>query len=54
MRERDLNYQHLRYFRTVAHEGSVQRAARQLHLAPSTISGQIKACLLYTSDAADE
>ncbi|MFT6144732.1 MAG: LysR family transcriptional activator of nhaA [Myxococcota bacterium] len=43
MRERDLNYQHLRYFRAVAHEGSVQRAARQLHLAPSTVSGQIKA-----------
>ena len=42
MRERDLNYQHLRYFHTVAHEGSVQRAARLLHLAPSTVSGQIK------------
>lgn len=42
MRERDLNYQHLRYFRTVAHEGSVQRASRRLHLSPSTVSGQIK------------
>jgi LysR family transcriptional activator of nhaA len=42
MRERDLNYQHLRYFYTVAHEGSVQRAARLLHLSPSTVSGQIK------------
>lgn len=43
MRERDLNYQHLRYFESVARLGSVQRAARELHLSPSTISAQIKA-----------
>ena len=42
MREQDLNYQHLRYFRAVAREGAVHRAARQLHLAPSTVSAQIK------------
>lgn len=42
MRLSDLNYQHLRYFHVVAHEGSVQRASRLLHLAPSTVSGQIK------------
>lgn len=42
MRPSDLNYQHLRYFWTVCREGTVQRAARRLHLAPSTVSGQIK------------
>lgn len=42
MRPSDLNYQHLRYFRAVAHEGSVLGASQVLHLAPSTISGQIK------------
>lgn len=42
MRASDLNYQHLRYFHAVAREGSVLRAARTLHLAPSTVSGQIK------------
>ncbi len=42
MRPQDLNYQHLRYFHTVAHEGSVLRASRVLGLAPSTVSGQIK------------
>lgn len=42
MRERDLNYQHLRYFEAVARLGSVQRAARELHLSPSTVSAQIK------------
>ncbi|MFK7930481.1 MAG: LysR family transcriptional regulator [Myxococcota bacterium] len=42
MKPSDLNYQHLRYFRAVAHEGSVLRASRALHLAPSTVSGQIK------------
>lgn len=38
----DLNFQHLRYFRAVAHEGSVLRAARILHLAPSTVSAQVR------------
>lgn len=42
MRERDLNYQHLRYFESVARLGTVQRAARELHLSPSTVSAQIK------------
>jgi LysR family transcriptional regulator, transcriptional activator of nhaA len=36
-----LNYQHLRYFWTVAREGSVSRAAKRLHLVPSTVSAQI-------------
>jgi len=39
---RHLNYGHLQYFWTVAREGSVARAAEVLHLAPQTISGQIR------------
>jgi len=39
---RDLNYNHLLYFHTVAREGSVARAAKVLHLTPQTVSGQIK------------
>lgn len=39
---RHLNYNHLLYFWTVAQEGSVARAAEALHLAPQTISGQLK------------
>ncbi len=42
MRLGDLNYQHLRYFYTVAQEGSVLRAGRVLGLSPSTVSAQIK------------
>ena len=38
-----LNYHHLLYFWTVAREGSIVRAAEQLHLTQPTISGQIKA-----------
>jgi LysR family transcriptional activator of nhaA len=38
----ELNYQYLRYFWTVAHEGSISRAAKRLHLAPSTVSAQIR------------
>jgi len=37
-----LNYHHLLYFYTVAKEGSVSRAARQLRLAQPTLSGQIR------------
>ncbi len=36
-----INYKHLRYFWTVAREGSVARASEQLHVTPQTISGQI-------------
>lgn len=38
-----LNYHHLYYFWTVAKEGSVTRASRQLRLAQPTISAQIHA-----------
>jgi LysR family transcriptional activator of nhaA len=38
-----LNYHHLYYFRTVAREGSIARAAEVLLLAPPTVSTQIKA-----------
>ncbi len=37
-----LNYHHLLYFWTVAHEGSVTRASEKLHLSQPTISGQLK------------
>lgn len=37
-----LNFHHLRYFWTVAREGSVSRASEALHLAQPTISGQVK------------
>ncbi len=36
-----LNYHHLLYFWAVAKHGSMVRASRELHLAPSTINGQI-------------
>ncbi|MGK7868075.1 LysR family transcriptional regulator [Falsiroseomonas sp. E2-1-a20] len=39
----DLNYHHLRYFRAVAHEGNLTRAAGRLNLAPSALSAQIRA-----------
>jgi LysR family transcriptional activator of nhaA len=37
-----LNYHHLLYFYTVAREGSVTRASKQLRLAQPTLSGQIR------------
>jgi LysR family transcriptional activator of nhaA len=37
-----LNYHHLLYFHTVAREGSVTQAAKQLRLAQPTLSGQIR------------
>lgn len=37
-----LNYHHLLYFWLVAREGSLARASDELHLAPSTVSGQIR------------
>ncbi len=39
---RQLNYNHLLYFHTVATEGSISAAAKALHITPQTISGQIK------------
>ncbi|MBX7079710.1 MAG: LysR family transcriptional regulator [Nannocystaceae bacterium] len=38
-----LNYQHLLYFWTVAKAGGVGAAARRLHLAQHTVSGQLRA-----------
>jgi LysR family transcriptional activator of nhaA len=38
---RDLNYNHLRYFWVVAHEGSLTRAAERMHLSQSALSVQI-------------
>lgn len=37
-----LNYHHLQYFRAVAHEGSLTRAARHLRVAQSALSTQIR------------
>lgn len=37
-----LNYHHLRLFWMVAREGSVTRAAAQLHMAQSSVSGQLR------------
>jgi len=37
-----MNFKHLRYFMTVAQEGSINRASEKLHLTPQTISGQLK------------
>jgi LysR family transcriptional activator of nhaA len=39
---RDLNYNHLRYFWVVAHEGNLTRAAGQLSLSQSALSVQIR------------
>lgn len=36
-----MNYRHLRYFWMVARSGGVGPAAKQLHLTPQTLSGQI-------------
>jgi LysR family transcriptional activator of nhaA len=38
----DLNYHHLRYFRAVAHDGNLTRAAEALNLSQSALSIQIK------------
>jgi LysR family transcriptional activator of nhaA len=37
-----INYNHLRYFWYVAHEGNLTRAARDLHISQSALSIQIK------------
>jgi LysR family transcriptional activator of nhaA len=37
-----LNYHHLLYFWTVAHEGSVSKAAERLRLSQPTVSGQVR------------
>ena len=37
----NLNYKHLQYFWTVAHEGSIAKASKKLHITPQTISGQL-------------
>ncbi len=38
----ELNYHHLRYFQTVAHEGNLTRAAEQLNVSQSAVSMQIR------------
>lgn len=38
----ELNYHHLRYFRAVAHEGNLTRAAEKLFVSQSAVSVQIR------------
>ena len=38
----ELNYHHLRYFQTVAHEGNLTRAAERLNVSQSAVSTQIR------------
>ena len=38
----NLNYHHLRYFREVAHEGNLTRAAARMNLSQSALSTQIR------------
>jgi LysR family transcriptional activator of nhaA len=37
-----LNYHHLRYFRAIAHEGNLTRAAERLHVSASALSTQLR------------
>lgn len=36
-----INYKHLKYFWSVANEGSIVKASEKLHVTPQTISGQL-------------
>ena len=47
---RHVNYTHLLYFWTVTREGSIAKAARVLHLAPQTISGQLKSLEAFVGE----
>jgi LysR family transcriptional regulator, transcriptional activator of nhaA len=38
-----INYHHLLYFHTIAREGSIAKACKQLHLTQPTISAQLRA-----------
>jgi LysR family transcriptional regulator, transcriptional activator of nhaA len=37
-----LNFHHLRYFRAIAHEGGLTRAARRLNVSQSALSTQLR------------
>jgi len=38
----ELNFHHLRYFQTVAHDGNLTRAAQRLNVSQSAVSAQIR------------
>lgn len=38
----NLNFHHLRYFRAIAHDGGLTRAALRLHVSPSALSSQLQ------------
>jgi LysR family transcriptional activator of nhaA len=38
----ELNFHHLRYFRAIAHEQGLARAAERLHVSPSALSVQLR------------
>jgi len=42
MNDMELNFHHLRYFHTVAHEGNLTRAAERLNVSQSAVSTQIR------------
>lgn len=37
-----MNYHHLYYFKVIAEEGSVSKAAQKLHIGQPTLSAQLK------------
>ena len=47
----NINYKHLHYFWTVAHEGSITKASQKLHITPQTISGQLSLLEDYIGNA---
>jgi LysR family transcriptional activator of nhaA len=45
-----INYHHLLYFYTIAREGSIAKACKQLHLTQPTISAQLRALEEYLGE----
>jgi LysR family transcriptional regulator, transcriptional activator of nhaA len=45
-----INYHHLLYFHTIAREGSIAKACKQLHLTQPTLSSQLRALEEYLGE----